>query len=76
MPIYEYICSDCNNEFEELVFSTNEQINCPDCGTDRVERALSVFSFSSGGSYSSSHGGCNCDGCSSGNCGSCGCGGH
>ncbi len=71
MPIYEYICSSCENEFEELVFKIDERINCPECGTVKVERALSVFSYSSGGSYRSSHGG-SCENCTSENCSNCG----
>lgn len=72
MPIYEYVCNKCSEEFEELVFSSSEKINCPQCGSKHVKRALSVFSYSSGGSYSSSAGS-SCDSCTSGNCTNCGC---
>lgn len=75
MPIYEYICKGCENEFEELVFKQDEKIDCPECGSAKVERAMSVFSFSSSGSFHSSHGS-GCEDCDSGNCGNCGCGGH
>lgn len=73
MPIYEYVCKKCDQQFEELVFSSAEKVTCPQCGTTRVQRALSVFSYSSGGTYSSSAGS-SCDGCSSGSCS--GCHGH
>ena len=75
MPIYEYICKGCKNEFEELVFKQDEKIDCPECGSSKVDRAMSVFSYSSGGSFRSSHGN-DCEDCNSGNCGNCGCGGH
>lgn len=75
MPIYEYICTGCDNQFEELVFSTSEAVACPECGSGQVERAMSVFSFSSGGTYRSSAGS-SCGNCTSHSCSSCSCGGH
>ena len=72
MPIYEFICKKCKHEFEELVMSTSEKINCPDCGSKRIERAMSTFSYSSGGSFSHSSGN-SCGSCSSGNCSGCSC---
>jgi putative FmdB family regulatory protein len=41
MPIYEYACTDCGHEFEELVRG-DEQPVCPSCGTDRINRQMSV----------------------------------
>jgi putative FmdB family regulatory protein len=73
MPIYEFNCTKCAHTFEELVLGRSEPIACPACGSAKVERAMSVFSFASGGSYRSSAGsGCgdchksSCSGCSSG----------
>jgi putative FmdB family regulatory protein len=71
MPIYEFACKKCQQSFEELVFNQSEKIKCPSCGSTKVERAMSVFSFSSGGSYRSSAGS-SCDNCAKGNCSSCG----
>ncbi|NQS99034.1 MAG: zinc ribbon domain-containing protein [candidate division Zixibacteria bacterium] len=54
MPIYEYICSECGREFEELVFSSDELPECPICGSKSVEKKVSAFaSGSSGGSVQS-----------------------
>jgi putative FmdB family regulatory protein len=75
MPIYEFNCTKCERSFEELVLSRAEKIACPHCGSAKVERALSVFSYSSGGSYSSSAGS-GCSGCQKSSCSSCGSGGH
>jgi putative FmdB family regulatory protein len=41
MPIYEYACPGCSNEFELLVRGT-EQPACPSCGTKKIKRQLSV----------------------------------
>ncbi len=46
MPIYEYVCSKCASEFEMLVKSSSEKVNCPKCSDSKVQRKLSVFSAS------------------------------
>src|SRR5437867_7894121 len=33
MPIYEYVCMECESHFEELV-RNGEQVSCPDCEED------------------------------------------
>ena len=45
MPIFEYVCEDCEAPFEELVFSTNgaPDVACPDCGSVQVEKQISTF---------------------------------
>ncbi len=45
MPIYEYTCKDCNNEFEKFVRSmtTEVKVKCPHCGGDHVKKGWSVF---------------------------------
>ena len=60
MPIYEYVCSDCGNQFEELVAADSEgTITCPKCGSGETQRVLSaVFSRSGGLPMADSGGGC------------------
>lgn len=41
MPIYDYQCSACGHEFEELV-RLNETPNCPSCGASAPKRLMSV----------------------------------
>ena len=41
MPLYEYVCQDCHNEFETLVFG-NETPECPGCHSVKLERQVSV----------------------------------
>jgi putative FmdB family regulatory protein len=43
MPIYEYKCADCLKECELLVRSSTV-IQCPHCGSKRLEKHLSAFS--------------------------------
>ncbi len=44
MPLYEYRCNECGNTFEVLVFSEDEDIKCPNCGSKNVEKLISSFS--------------------------------
>jgi putative FmdB family regulatory protein len=44
MPIYEYLCADCSDTFEELVSASNaESVRCPECGGATVTKLLSSF---------------------------------
>ncbi len=45
MPVYEYVCSKCGHEFEELILSVSarDKVPCPQCGGRKVTRQLSVF---------------------------------
>ena len=72
MPIYEYLCKDCNFEFETLVRSSSQKIECTKCKSDQVEKKFSTFGMKSDGKFTSSRGS-SCSDCSSGNCGSCNC---
>ena len=42
MPIYEYVCMECESHFEELVRG-EEQVACPDCSATNVARQFSSF---------------------------------
>jgi len=72
MPIYEYKCAKCNEEFEAIVFGGDHAVTCPRCKGEDVKRLMSACGFKSSGSFtpaSGSSGGC--AGCSSNNCSSC-----
>jgi len=70
MPMYEYHCGKCDEDFEELVMG-DEKIRCPSCGGGRVKKMMSAFAHKSGGKFVSAEGGSGCSSCSSGNCSSC-----
>lgn len=63
MPIYEYVCRDCDHGFEALVYG-NEKAECPKCHSRKLAPQLSTFSVASKGATSSSS--------AIGACGSCG----
>lgn len=65
MPILEYVCQQCERQFEAIVLGS-QQPACPACQSMHLERRLSVFAV--GGSKSASFGG----GEAFGPCGSCG----
>lgn len=45
MPIYEYLCPECNGKFQKLVrgFTDPPGLACPRCGNADVRRAVSRF---------------------------------
>ena len=43
MPVYEFVCNECKREFEELVMSKNEVIECPSCGSRDARKLMSAF---------------------------------
>lgn len=45
MPIYEYKCRGCSNEFEELV-KIGETPDCPSCGGADLEKLVSLPAIS------------------------------
>jgi putative FmdB family regulatory protein len=46
MPVYDYICHDCNKSFE-IVLTLKEhdkkKIACPRCGSKNVEQEAAAF---------------------------------
>jgi putative FmdB family regulatory protein len=42
MPIYEYVCMECESHFEELVRG-DTHVACPDCEATNVRKQFSVF---------------------------------
>lgn len=61
MPIYEYRCEECGEGFELFVRSSSQAASptCPECGSERVKRAISLFGLGKGSSSSAL--GASCD---------------
>ncbi len=74
MPIYEYKCNSCGEDFEKLVYG-NQEVNCPKCSSKEVKKKFSVFCSSgterplAGATASSGSG---CTSCRKTSCSSCG----
>ena len=80
MPIYEYRCTKCGADFEEIVGTNDPAPACPACHSAKTEKLLSKACFRSGSCGDSGYGGCEtgsarassgCAGCSGGSCASC-----
>jgi len=64
MPLYEFECTKCGTEFEELVLSTKSEalakVTCPACDSPKVKKKVSTFAASVGGSAAGASGGASC----------------
>jgi len=45
MPFYEYECNNCHESYTELrrMEQRDERLACPQCGSTKTERKVSVF---------------------------------
>jgi putative FmdB family regulatory protein len=66
MPVYEFVCMECESHYEELV-PMGGTADCPDCGSADVRKQLSMFAAHGVESGTSLGGG----GCCGGSCGCC-----
>ena len=74
MPIYEYVCDDCGEHYERIVFNQKTQITCPKCESGKHTIQLSVFAAQTSGGTKASGGGSPAPSGGGGCCGgSCGC---
>lgn len=60
MPIFEYVCKECQHQFEALIYGKEKAV-CPKCESKKLEPKLSVFAVSGKGNPAPA-----------GPCGSCG----
>ena len=47
MPIFEYQCLECSQPFEFFQLKGEAEVECPACGSRRVERQISLYGMSS-----------------------------
>ncbi|MEW6400684.1 MAG: zinc ribbon domain-containing protein [Chloroflexota bacterium] len=69
MPIFEFVCKECDKAFEDLVLSLSriDEVVCPACGSGQVKKKMSSFSSKiSGGGSSYSLGSSAASSCSTG----------
>jgi putative FmdB family regulatory protein len=48
MPIFEFHCQDCGFQFEKLVLSPHDVIQCPVCFKTNVVKLMSACSMQAG----------------------------
>lgn len=72
MPIYEYICQDCEKKFEVMrtFKDADAPVSCEKCHSLHTSRLLSMFVAQSGG-RSVAGSGSSCSSCSGGSCSTC-----
>jgi len=75
MPLYEYECKDCSKQVEILVANIQSKPDCPNCGSKKLAKLLSVIGspvISNGSSPSRSSevepGACGRSQCATGGC--------
>jgi len=56
MPIYEYICLECNENFSLLqsLSPVEKNTECPKCSSKKVKKIISSFSCATGSDSASS----------------------
>ena len=47
MPIFEYECGKCGQQFEFLVLPTSDAPKCPQCSSKKLTQMISLFAVSS-----------------------------
>jgi putative FmdB family regulatory protein len=69
VPIYTYVCKDCQEKFDLLVGvnSEKEESKCTKCGSKNIKKALGSFSVGDAGNKTSSSG----PSCPTGTCPTC-----
>lgn len=70
MPVYEYKCNDCSEEFEKLVSGTNPDVSCPKCRSKDIKKKFSLFGMS-GVENPVTSSGSGCSSCTASSCKSC-----
>lgn len=48
MPIFEYVCRECGQQFESIV-TASRAARCPSCSSDALDKQLSVFAVAASG---------------------------
>jgi putative FmdB family regulatory protein len=73
MPIYEFRCADCDQQFEALckMGSNGRGLRCPHCRGRHLERLVSGFVSRAGSKSEGAAASSSCSTCSSRSCSTC-----
>jgi putative FmdB family regulatory protein len=74
MPLYEYVCLDCRNQFDALrpIIEADATIFCAACNSDHTSRMISLFNARSGNKLIAGGNTNACTSCKSHACSTCG----
>jgi putative FmdB family regulatory protein len=74
MPLYEYVCLDCRNQFDALrpYSEADATILCTVCESDHTSRMISLFNAKSGDKVVAGGKVAACTSCKSRACSTCG----
>ncbi|MCJ8276741.1 MAG: zinc ribbon domain-containing protein, partial [Bdellovibrionales bacterium] len=45
MPIFEYKCQACHNEFEYFIVRSDDSPHCPHCASENIKKKVTSFSI-------------------------------
>lgn len=46
MPVFDYVCKGCGEEFEKLILNVKDcEVKCPKCSSTKVTRLIGAPSF-------------------------------
>jgi putative FmdB family regulatory protein len=62
MPIFEYVCKECDHQFEALVYG-KQKAKCPKCQGTELAAQLSVFAVSAKAGSTAPSAGISCGAC-------------
>ncbi|MBA5865912.1 MAG: zinc ribbon domain-containing protein [Nitrospira sp. CR1.3] len=62
MPIFEYVCRECNHRFEVLI-QGSAQASCPQCQSTGLEKQFSAFGVGATGALAPAAGASACGSC-------------
>ena len=68
MPLYEFECCDCGEEFEVLVLDSGETVKCVRCDSENIGKQFSTFGLGNGNESSEISGGESSEHCSHSSC--------
>ena len=74
MPIYEFVCEVCRNEFDLMrpMDQADAPAKCDSCGSRKTKRKISLFNARSGGKAVTGTSTPSCSTCAGGSCSTCG----
>ncbi|MBI4691162.1 MAG: zinc ribbon domain-containing protein [Nitrospirae bacterium] len=70
MPIFEFKCTKCGEDFEKLIFG-NQTVRCPKCDSSEIKKKMSTFGMSGVEKPFAGTSSASCTSCSKSTCSSC-----